>query len=301
VNVDENALAKKHLIERPQFQTADGLFRLPDTSSLRGSPDPNDSPTTGPPNFGNGPPNIHMVSRNDPHADEVSGVPVLISAELNGDEIHVEYMIHYPYSDSMMVEQGMPQQRLTSSIAIPVETKSVGDTTRLRLHNPDGRDNEQLEKLSATSERTSYLRQTYGHLPMASAVELANDGLTEAYRSVSLFGFAFSTRRLPFAILAFFAAALFGTLLTLIAARRQGNAVLANPIDEYALDMLLGNTPGRIFVWIVVPISALLASHPLVPLPKHDTFCLSIGLIVVAALGVGCTWLSQGSRPATAN
>jgi hypothetical protein len=302
VRVDESAFVAKHLVERPGFDhrtretppLPPGSLPHHPTATAPPPHDPPYSPPTGPPHPGEEFP-VYTSVRNELPPDERAAVPLLISAELFGNEIHAEYTLQYLQEDPMPI-QGLPRQRMTSSFSFPVETKTVGQTTLLYLSDPEAGDYESIRSLYEASDRKSYLRQMYGHLPMSSAVALANDGLTQAYRSASLFGFTFSTRRLPFAVLAFVATALLGTLVTLHTARRRRISLLADLTDEYALDVLLANLPARLVIWIVFPLSAVWAAVPLVPLSDAESRCLNAGVLLVFLLGAGCACATSRAR-----
>ena len=80
----------------------------------------------------------------------------------------------------------------------------------LELSDPERPVNGPLLALGADPERVAYHAAGvwYGHMPLDDATGLASDGLTQAYRSLTLFGFRFSTRRFPMAVLVCLAAAL---------------------------------------------------------------------------------------------
>jgi hypothetical protein len=161
------------------------------------------------------------------------------------------------------------------------------------LSDPERPVNRPLLALGADPERVAYLRRAYGHMPLDDATGLASDGLTQAYRSLTLFGFRVSTRRFPMAVLVCLAAALWQTLAALIALRRQKAGVLAEIIDDATIEILVSNRLARFVLWVLLPLTALWTSLPLVPLSETEMQTLIFGAVVLAVMGAGCVGTAE--------
>ncbi|MCA9026579.1 MAG: hypothetical protein KDA86_15340 [Planctomycetaceae bacterium] len=224
---------------------------------------------------------------------------VFVSGLLIGDQIDIHY------EQSLSDDYGMVQQQDQDAfrdrsrlVSVPVETSTMTAASLLELTDPGRPANHALLALGRDPERMAYLRRTYGHMLLEDATGLASDGLTQAYRSLSLFGFSFSTRRFPMAVLVCLAAALWQTLAALIAARRQGMRMLVEIVDDATIEVLVSNRVARFALWIVLPLTALWASLPLVRLPDNELKLIIIGAGLLAMLGVGCVGTAESTlRP----
>ena len=211
------------------------------------------------------------------------------SASLNDGRIEVRY--EWMVDRGEMVQQMdqdafMDRSRLEN---IPVKTTLIENApSLLELSDPERTANGVLHALGTDTERVTYLRRAYGHMPLDEATGIASDGLTEAYRSLSLFGFRFSTRRFPLAVLLCLGAALWQTLAALVAIRRQQVGLLADIVDDATIEVLVSNRVSRFVLWVVMPLMALWTSLPLVPLPESEFQTLVFGAAVIGALGAAC-------------
>ena len=214
---------------------------------------------------------------------------MFLSGSLIGDQIDVYYEQVMPYDREMVQQQDQDGFRDRSRVvSVPVETATMTAASLLELTDPDRPANDALLALGRDTERMAYLRRTYGHMLLEDAMGLASDGLTQGYRSLSLFGFSFSTRRFPLAVMVCLAAALWQTLAALVSLRRQGIGILAEIIDDATIEVLISNRVARFALWVVLPLTALWASLPLVRLPDSELQLLIVGTGLVATLGVGC-------------
>ena len=202
----------------------------------------------------------------EPHFAEY---PHLVSVELFGSDVVVRYLllesgegpVDDGSSDRLPMMQSIHPMHFADagrggpyrpgpafiqnrSVSIPVETRRSAETTLLYLSDPGNPHYELLGELQRSADRIAYLRKTYGHLPISSAIGICSDGLTKAYRNVELFGFSFSTRRLPFVVLAFIICSLVSILSTLVVSARVGQVPLSGSSDDYAVDILLSRVPA---------------------------------------------------------
>jgi hypothetical protein len=215
------------------------------------------------------------------------------SASLEGNQIEVHFE-RMPDPGEMV--QQMDQDAFADrsrSASIPVETELIDAPSLLELSDPQRPINRPLLALGADPERVAYLRRAYGHMPLDDATGLASDGLTQAYRSLTLFGFRVSTRRFPMAVLVCLAAALWQTLAALIALRRQKAGVLAEIIDDATIEVLVSNRLARFVLWVLLPLTALWTSLPLVPLSEGEVQTLAFGTVVLAVMGAGCVGTAE--------
>jgi hypothetical protein len=127
---------------------------------------------------------------------------------------------------------------------------------------------------------------------------LVNERLTQAYRNVTLFGITVSTNRFPFAVLAFVGAALLGTIVTLRTAKRRRIALLDQLAEVHGLDCWTVRSPLLLLVWLVLPLTALGAALPLVPLSRVETIYLFSGAGGVALMGLNCVVLAFATHAA---
>jgi len=221
------------------------------------------------------------------------------SAELRGDSLCIDYMWaddpagnRHDHDQDSDVDTDFGTHHETI-VHIPVETAKFTGPSLLEVSDPSRSANEPLLQLAGLNERVSYLRRAYGHLPLEQATSLASEGLAQAYRSLSLFGFQFSTRRFPLAVVVCLAVALWLTLAALISARRRKLDVLRHIEDQSAVEMLVSNRYLRTLLWVVLPLSAVWSSLPLVPLPPHELLWLAFGSAVLIGLGAGCVWAAE--------
>lgn len=222
-----------------------------------------------------------------------------LSGSLIGDQIDIYYEQSLD-QDREMVQQQDQDGFLDRSrvVSVPVETATMSAASLLELTDPERPANDALLAIGRDAERVAYLRRTYGHMLLEDATGLASDGLTQAYRSLSLFGFSFSTRRFPLAVMVCLAAALWQTLAALVSLRRQGIGILAEIIDDATIEVLISNRVARFALWVVLPLTALWASLPLVRLPDSELQLLIAGTGLVAILGVGCVGTAESKlRP----
>ncbi len=220
-------------------------------------------------------------------------------AELQDDEICIDYLWAEDeqgniYDMDQDMDRGTDYGRRRELFATaPVRTARFIGPSLLEVSDPARSANGPLLKLSDSPDRVAYLRRAYGHLPLDHASSLASEGLAQAYRSLSLFGFQFSTRRFPVAVLLCMIVALWQTLAALVVARRRQLPVLEQIADESAVEMLVSSRTLRVLLWVVLPLSAVWAALPLVPLSSHELTWLTIGSVVLACLGVACAFAAE--------
>ncbi|MCA9076855.1 MAG: hypothetical protein KDA93_17645 [Planctomycetaceae bacterium] len=219
---------------------------------------------------------------------------VFLSGMLIDDQIDIRYEQSMPLDDGMVQQQDQDGFRDRSRlVSVPVETSTMTAASLLELTDPSRPANDALLALGSDADRMAYLRRTYGHMLLEDATGLASDGLTQAYRSLSLFGFSFSTRRFPLAVMVCLVAALWQTLAALVSLRRQGIGILVEIIDDATIEVLISNRFARFALWVVLPLTALWASLPLVRLPDSELQLLIVGAGLVAMLGVGCVGTAE--------
>lgn len=229
------------------------------------------------------------------------------SAELQDGTIHLDYKWADDENGNSHDhdQDGDPDvhfgTHLPTIAQIPVQTTRLAGPSLLELSDPERSANGPLLRLAGSSERVAYIRRAYGHLPLDHAGSLASEGLAQAYRNLSLFGFQFSTRRFPLAVLVLLGVALWQTLTALHSGRRLKLNVFGQIAEDSALEMLVSNRLLRLLLWIALPLSAVWASLPLVPLPASEQTWVLIGSIALACLGAGCAWMAeQQGQPAAA-
>ncbi len=225
-----------------------------------------------------------------------SGDLIFLSGLLSDEKINIRYEWLSPAPEMMQQQVSYVDQ--SKLVSVPVQTATMEAASLLELTDPDRPANDSLLALGTDPERMAYLRRTYGHMLLEDATGLASDGLTQGYRSLSLFGFSFSTRRFPMAVLVCLAAALWQTLAALVAVRRQGVRILVEIIDDATIEVLVSNRIARFALWIVLPLTGIWASLPLVRLPDNELQLLIVGTGLVAMLGAGCVGTAESKlRP----
>jgi hypothetical protein len=208
------------------------------------------------------------------------------SAQLQGQSLEI-----------LTVEDVPPQSQRTRgehTISLPVTISHVNNApSLLYLSDPDRRINGELEALFNTDWRKARLGGLYGLLPIEEAKSIASKGLTDAYQSISIFGFSFSTRLFPYAVLVCMTMAILVTWITIGSANRESLRILTDFSDPDVMDLLMDYYVGRVILWAILPPLAIVASLPPVPIGVYQRSALIVATVVLAVAGLFCVLRSR--------
>lgn len=108
----------------------------------------------------------------------------------------------------------------------------------------------------------AYLTETYGELDLDKAITMAATEANKNYNSVSLFGFNFSRKRLPSAIMFFCFVATMGTYIVLAKASAKKLPIISTTEDEGFVAMLMEYKWMRFNIFCVLPCFILYLTFP---------------------------------------
>jgi hypothetical protein len=136
-----------------------------------------------------------------------------------------------------------------SNIASQEKDREIVDKLPAEIEHVDGisiygmlkGENREVEQLKNDTEELDKLRQVYGNVKFNMARQIVAEDFIKAYKSISIFGFSFSTRRYPFAILLFSLLAAASIFWTIAISKRRGLALFSNVQHEDVAHMLIDN------------------------------------------------------------
>jgi hypothetical protein len=181
-------------------------------------------------------------------------------------------------------EVGQQQVLPERLIHVRADTQSVSGPSPWELHYASDSQTEVLRKLHENAKRCRILDMKYGLLPITDAQHIARETLGRAYERISVLGFSFSPTRVPFAML-FFELLILGTTLSTIRSTPLNSTNLSSTTFESPFVLLVQNDIARFIGWIVLPLLALWASLPELPLTVTEMTVVWVGAILVASLG----------------
>lgn len=117
---------------------------------------------------------------------------------------------------------------------------------------------EYVDELINKPELFNRLQITYGKLYVEDCSKLLSEENSKSFKSISILGFQFSRKRLPFAFLFFCTLASGGIYLSTFRAKKHGSKVISNANEDDVLFMLIENKYARFFIWCISPLLVVL-------------------------------------------
>lgn len=208
------------------------------------------------------------LKRSTSHALYVGGRAHLEGVSLQGDSC----VISFGVISFNQEEPGLQH------IAVKAETRTTGGLTLMDLYNIDPdyrnlRDSKQFKKLETN----------YGDIPMDKVVDMIGEDYMEAYESIDVFGFSFSTTSLPMASLAFSLFLVSGIFLMVRDAEKRKFKVLTGIDNEDITDFFVKRPFIRFVIWLVLPLASLAATLPHLAIEdeKLIVLCSGAGLLLL--------------------
>ncbi len=194
-------------------------------------------------------------------------------------------MIHF----DLEIPPNTPDQGILNGIDVSVKTKDVQIPSIAHVTEING----PLANLHADARHKQGLRTTYGNLGLEEAKSIAFESSVESHKRVKMFGFSFSTRRFPLALLAVLLLVATGNLITLRQAEKGSLRVISGVASESPFDILLDCPTSRFLIWTIIPVFALWASWPPYALGRAELWMVIGGGAVASLLGVWAWFLSR--------
>lgn len=147
-----------------------------------------------------------------------------------------------------------------------------------------------LDKPEYNSLKHFYLRpdfgQSYQHLMASEAIKQLSEESVREYRSISIFGFDFSRRSLPFAMGFFCMVTAIGTFSVIRIARKHGLKIISEATDEQVSFMLIERQWSRAIFWCVGPFFIMYSAAPQFSWSIWNNFGYYYVMLFTIALGV---------------
>lgn len=167
---------------------------------------------------------------------------------------------------------------------IPVETR----TSYSRPSMISLLDKEELNSLENMEVYTNFIRinENYADLVVSEAISHLSEESMRAYRSISIFGFEFSKRRLPWAFGFFCIVAAIGINSIVDEARKRNIKVLSEMNGDHIANMFIEDKWLRLMIWCITPLFIIYSSFPKLSLPGWDNieYYVFIGVIVILTI-----------------
>ncbi|TND05862.1 MAG: hypothetical protein FD123_3553 [Bacteroidetes bacterium] len=199
--------------------------------------------------------------------DDNSTSAKLKTVSLVGDSCDVSFEL----VDHMQVDPDALHERFA------VTTEIIRNVTLLELLQIDP-DYKNIEG----SHQLKKLLGSYGNLPMDNALDLVGNDYMEAYESIDIFGFTFSTTSLPIALLLFQIFISTGLFLMVRDAEKRKLKVLSEYDNEEITDYFIKRKWFRILLWLLVPLLSVYAA-----LPEQDFEPMKLYFIIGGACALG--------------
>ena len=164
-------------------------------------------------------------------------------------------------------------------IRIKTRTESTDGPSFYTLLNGGNLD---VEKLARNESQLTRLGEVYGRLQYSLAKSLASEDFSRAYRSITIFGLTFSTRRFAFAIMIF-------CLATMLAIAWVVHQSVAAEMVKEQIQLPLRNLYARSLIWIVLPQAAIVSALPPFGLSIGENGLLYGGAFATGVVGVIAT------------
>ena len=156
------------------------------------------------------------------------------------------------------------------------------------IHLILGQDDDYI-KLYKDSEYVGKLRSIYGHFPFDIARNIASEDYSRAYKSIDIFGFEFSTRRYPMAILVCSLILSLGVFSTILIAHKKSALIFSDVVEEDIVHVFIGNSISRSLLWIILPPLSVWIAFPDFPLISLEVGLLYAGIGILVILGLVST------------
>lgn len=126
----------------------------------------------------------------------------------------------------------------------------------------------------------------YGDLPMGKAMDMIGNDYMEAYENVDVFGFSFSTTSLPLALLCFFFFLSIGLYLMIRQGEKLRLKVISETNVEDITDFFVKRPMVRMVLWLILPLAALAATLPSLPVENEKLIVLGSGALLLGSVNL---------------
>jgi hypothetical protein len=163
---------------------------------------------------------------------------------------------------------------------IPVKTKfSEEDPSIITLL-----DKEELNDLNYAEIGTSFIwiKENYCGLLLSDAIKHLSEESLKTYKSINIFGFEFSKRRLPWAFGFFCLVAALGIEAMVDEARKRGFKILSDMNGDHIANLFIEDKWLRFIIWCITPLFIMYSSSQKLSLPNWNNleYYLIIGMII---------------------
>jgi hypothetical protein len=184
-----------------------------------------------------------------------------------------------------------PQQRNPSEIRLAVDTQNVDAPAMLTFAQESASSAEAM--IATVYSDRQRLDAVYANIPLYLATQIASERLVSAYSTVDILGFSLARENLPWGILLIMISLLGASVITLRTALNHSLRIISEVVSEDAFDILLDSMIGRVAIWIVVPLVAIVISLPTSPFTEIEIVLLIVGGLLNLLLGYRCVLLSN--------
>lgn len=129
------------------------------------------------------------------------------------------------------------------------------------------------------------LKEKYGNMLLPEAVRYLSEESIRGYKSISIFGFEFSKRRLPWVFGFFCLVAALGTYSMVDEARKRKLNVLKELSGDGIANLILEDRTLRFIIWCIAPLLVMYSAIPKLTWPPENLEYY-IAVILIFVLGV---------------
>ena len=210
----------------------------------------------------------------------------LRDVDFDGNNVLITYIT--PLTLSNMAQQTPSEQPPMDKFP----TKIV-DMNSLSIYGLMKSENDEITALRNNVDRLAKHRLLYGNMKFDLAQQFMYRDFNQAYTNISIFGFDFSTRRYPLAVLFMSIGISIGIYWTLNTGKKNKMVLFTHDFHEDIMYGLMSNKFSRSILWIILPVIAVFASLPIFDLSQSELLVIGLGILAMVIIGSSSLLASQ--------